>query len=179
MFANLWLFRPALNLLCRSKGGELNALCRTTTAFTVMEGSAARNVIPAEATMISNIRLSPGMDMDRAKAYLKKTVKDPRVEITVLEGFDPSPVSRTDCDGWEKVASAVAQTWPGCIVSPYLMVQCSDARHYRDLSDRVYRFSAMALTAQERGSIHGVNEKIPLETVTRAVEFYTRLMKNL
>ena len=35
----------------------------------------------------------------------------------------------------------------------------------------------MALTKEERASIHGNNEKIPLETVTRAVEFFIRLMK--
>ena len=56
------------------------------------------------------------------------------------------------------------------------MVQCSDSRHYRDLSRHVYRFSAMDLTAQERKSIHGHNEKIRLECIARAVEFYIRLM---
>ena len=177
VFANLWLFRPVLDLICKKGGGEMNALCRTTTAFTMMEGSTARNVIPAQAHMISNMRLNPADSVAKAKAYLEKTVNDPDVEITVLESFEPSPISRTDCAGWDKVASAVSQTWPGCIVSPYLMVQCSDSRHYGRISDRVYRFSAMAMTAQERKSIHGNNERIRLEAITRAVEFYVRLMK--
>ena len=99
------------------------------------------------------------------------------MEITSLESFEPSPVSETGCDAWEKVASAVANTWPGCIVSPYLMVQCSDSRHYRDLSNHVYRFSAMDLTAEERSTIHGNNERIRLETAAKAVEFYIRLMR--
>ena len=90
--------------------------------------------------------------------------------------MEPSPVSETDCPAWDKVASAVAHTWPGCIVSPYLMVQCSDSRHYRDLSDHVYRFSAMALTSAERATIHGSNERIRLEAIGQAVEFYIRLM---
>ena len=177
VFANLWLFEPVLDLICRLSGGELNALVRTTTAFTMMEGSNARNVIPTQANLVSNMRLNPADTVAGAKSYLEKTVNDPAVEITVLESFEPSPISETGCESWDKVAASVAETWPGCIVSPYLMVQCADARHYRDLSNHVYRFSAMDMTAQERKSIHGNNEKIRVESVGKAVEFYIRLMR--
>ncbi len=177
VFANLWLFKPVLDLICRASGGELNALVRTTTAFTMAQGSNTRNVIPAEASLISNMRLNPADSVASALSYLKKTADDDCVEITVLESFEPSPISETNCESWDKVASAVAATWPGCLVSPYLMVQCSDSRHYRDLSNHVYRFSAMDLTAEERRSIHGNNEKIRLETIAKAVEFYIRLME--
>jgi len=142
-----------------------------------MEGSNARNVIPVEAKLISNMRLNPADSVASAKAYLEKVVDDESVKITVLESFEPSPISRTDCAAWDKVATAVAETWPGCIVSPYLMVQCSDSRHYRDLSDKVYRFSAMDLTSEERKTIHGNNERVRLDCAMRAVEFYIRLME--
>ena len=59
------------------------------------------------------------------------------------------------------------------------MVQCSDSRHYGDISDRVYRFSAMDLTAEERHLIHGNNERIRLETVCAATEFFMRVIKRL
>lgn len=177
IFANLWLFSPVLDLICRISGGELNALVRTTTAFTQMEGSNARNVIPTEAKLISNMRLNPADTVSGAVEYLKKTIKDESIQVSVMESHEPSPISRIDCEGWDKVAAAVSQTWPGCIVSPYLMVQCSDSRHYRDLSDRVYRFSAMDMTSEERKSIHGNNERIRLEAIARSVAFYIRLMK--
>ena len=177
IFANMWCFGWIIDLLGKKSGGEMNALVRTTVAFTQMEGSSARNVIPPEAKMVSNIRLNPADSVASALAYLEKAVNDPAVEITSLESFEPSPVSETGCDAWEKVAAAVANTWPGCIVSPYLMVQCSDSRHYRDLSNHVYRFSAMDLTAEERSTIHGNNERIRLETAAKAVEFYIRLMR--
>ena len=176
IFANLWCFSWVIDLLGRTSGGEMNALVRTTTAFTQMEGSSARNVIPPEAKMVCNMRLNPKDSVQSALRYLRKTVDDPAVEISALESFEPSPVSEVDCPAWEKVSTAVAQTWKGCIVSPYLMVQCSDARHYRDISNHVYRFSAMDLTAQERASIHGHNEKIRLDALKRSVEFYIRLL---
>ena len=177
IFANLWCFGWVIDLLGKSSGGEMNALVRTTSAFTQMSGSSARNVIPPEATMVANMRLNPADSVDGALAYLKKTVNNEAVEITVLDAFEPSRVSRTDCEGWDKVSAAVSETWPGCIVAPYLMVQCSDSRHYGRISDRVYRFSAMALTAEERATIHGNNERIRLDAIGKAVEFYIRLMK--
>ena len=102
---------------------------------------------------------------------------DDRVEIRVLEAFEASPVSETRCDGYRMLSETVTQTWPGVIVSPYLMVQCSDARHYGKLSDRVYRFCPMELTAEERKTIHGNDERIPLDALCKCVEFYIRLMK--
>ena len=177
IFANMWCFGWVIDLLGKSSGGEMNALCRTTVAFTQMEGSSARNVIPPEAKMVANMRLNPADSVASALDYLKKVVGDENVEITALESFEPSRISQTGCEAWDKVSAAVAETWKGCIVAPYLMVQCSDSRHYGRISDKVYRFSAMDLTSEERATIHGNNERIRLDCAARAVEFYIRLMK--
>ena len=177
IFANMWCFSWVIDLLGRLSGGEINALVRTTVAFTQMEGSSARNVIPPEAKMVANMRLNPQDDVASALAYLQQTINDPSVEVTALESHEPSRISQIDCPAWDTVAAAVLETWPGCIVAPYLMVQCSDSRHYGRISDKVYRFSAMALSAQERATIHGNNERVPLDTICKAVEFYIRLMQ--
>ena len=177
IFANMWCFGWVIDLLGKMSGGEINALVRTTSAFTQMEGSSARNVIPPEAKMVANMRLNPADNVASALEYLKKTVNDDNVEITVLESSEPSRISQTDCEAWDKVASAVASTWDGCLTAPYLMVQCSDSRHYGVLSDHVYRFSAMDLTTEERRTIHGHNERIRLETIHKSVEFYIRLIR--
>lgn len=177
IFANLWCFSGVLDTMGKKSGGEFNALMRTTVAFTQMSGSAAPNVIPPSASMVSNIRLNPADSVDSAVEYIRSVINDPDVKLTVGEHMEPSPISRTDCIGWQRVVNAVSGTWQGCVVAPYLMVQCSDSRHYGDISDRVYRFSAMDLTAEERSSIHGNDEHIRLETAQRAVEFYIRIMR--
>ena len=177
IFANMWLFKPALNLAGKLMGGEINAIIRTTCAFTQMKGSSAENVIPPQASMVSNLRLIPGDTIDSAIEYLNKTIKDDSVKLRVIYGMNPSRVSQVDCQAYDKVASSIASTWKDTIVIPYLMVACSDSRHYGRISDKVYRFSASDLTNEERAGIHGNNEKIRVDVVKRAVEFYLRLLK--
>lgn len=177
IFANLWCFGGVLDNMCKKSGGELNALMRTTVAFTQMSGSKAPNVIPPSVSMVSNLRLNPEDSVDGAVEYIRSVINDPAVKLTVGDHMEPSPISRTDCAGWERVSNAVAGTWKGCLVAPYLMVQCSDSRHYGEISDRVYRFSAMDLTAEERHTIHGNDEHIRLETIEHSVEFFIRVIK--
>lgn len=176
IFANLWCFNPVLNLICKKGGGELNALVRTTVAFTQMSGSAAINVLPPEATIGANLRLIPGETMESAKKRLQSLCSDERVTVEVLNGMNPSRVSATDCEPWKRLCTAIHSTWQDAIVSPYLMLACSDSRHYGEISDHVYRFSAMALSKEERGMIHGNDERVPLETLTRTVAFYMRVI---
>ena len=178
IFANLFVFKPVLDTLGKKSGGEMNALMRTTCAFTQMKGSLGVNVIPPSASMVANLRIIPGDSCDSAIEYLKKTVNDKDIKINMLFGNNPSVISELDCDGYKRVESAVAATWTDAIVSPYLMVACSDSRHWGRISDKVYRFSAMALSNEERATIHGNDERIPIDTIRKTVEFYTRILEN-
>ncbi len=178
IFANLWCFKPVLSLFCRLTGGELNALVRTTVAFTQMQGSAASNVLPPHAWVGANLRLMPGETVESAKARLQKLAGNKKIQVDVVMGMNPSPISRTDDEPYQRLTDAIRATWPQAVVSPYLMLACSDSRHYGPISDHVYRFSAMALSKEERGMIHGNNERIPLETIKKTVAFYQRMIKS-
>ncbi len=177
IFANLWCFAPLLNLIGKLSGGEPNAMLRTPSAFTQMEGSKGANVIPPYARMVSNHRIAEGETADLVVKRLTKIVNDDRVTVREITHFDPVRVSSTDCEAWDRVSSAVGETWQDAVVSPYYMLACSDSRHWSALCDKVYKFSAMALSKEERGTIHGNDERIKFETVAKIVEFYVRLMR--
>ena len=179
IFANLWCFLPVLDAMCKKSGGELNAMMRTTCAFTMAEGSKASNVLPPRARMVANLRIISGSTMESTLARLKTLVADEGITASILHGTDPCSISRTEGYGWEKLTHAIAQTWPDAEVSPYLMFAASDSRHYSAISENVYRFSTMELTKEERAGIHGHDEHIPLEKIIKTVQFYVRLMQTL
>ena len=115
--------------------------------------------------------------MESLAAEIEKAVGDKKVNCKVIDGMSPSVISDTNCEAWERLRATVSETWQDAIVTPYLMVACSDSRHWGVITDKIYRFSPMALSKEERGTIHGNNERIPLATVAEAVEFYIRLIK--
>ena len=179
IFANLWCFEPVLDMICKKSGGELNAMMRTTVAVTRMEGSKAYNVLPPKASMGINIRLMEGDTIESATEYLKKVIRNDKIAIRVVDGGNPSAVSETSGEAWDTLCRAIRQTWPEALVSPYLMMAGSDSRNYCAISDHVYRFSAMHLSKEERAMIHGHNERVPVKTLLRTVEFYLRLLEKL
>lgn len=179
VFANMWLFGPLVPRLAGLLGGELGAMMRTTMAFTMAQGSKQINVLPSEATAGINLRLVNGDTPESAAAHLKRAIGNDSVEVKTLYAQNASPYAATEGENWDRVAKAVADTWRGCIVSPYLMMACSDSRHFSAICRDVYKFSAMALSAQQRGLIHNSNERIPVDEIARTVEFFTRLEQTL
>ena len=170
--------RPLLRALTR-RGGEGEALVRTTRAVTRLSGSAGDNVIAERATAMVNVRIAVGSSVDEAARDIRHAIADDRVTVRVAYGSDPSPASPSDGPEWDRLAGVIAEVFPDALVAPYVMLQASDSRHFARISDTVYRFLPFELTAADRGTLHAIDESIAVATWERAIEFYDRLLERL
>ena len=178
VFGNMWLFKGLLGRLASVLGGEINAMMRTTVAATMAQGSKQHNVLPNVATANVNVRLLNNVNQQQAQAHFD-SVCEKDVTCRFISYQDASPYASTESEAWHKVEKAVGDTWRDAIVSPYLMLAGSDSRRFSRICRDVYKFSAMALSKEERGLIHNDNERIAVEKIDQCVEFFHRLIVQL
>ena len=153
-----------------------NAMTRTTTAVTMASGAAASNVLPELASVTVNCRILPGDTIESVRRHLQEVAGE-GVEVQLLAGFEPSPESKQD-ETYELLARLAGELAPDTVVTPYLMMAGSDARHYYAISDHVYRFAPYYMDQKALPTAHSVNECLPEAGFDRADEFYAKLLRS-
>ncbi len=176
--ANLWLFSPLFKKLV-AKTNSGNAMLRTTTAATMIEGSSAHNVLPPKASAIVNFRLLPGETVADLINHIKKIAKLENISIEPIIANDPSLVSPSDSEGFKRIESTIHRVFPGVLVSPYLVVGGTDARRYEKVCPNIYRFSPMLIEQADTDRLHNVNERISFENIERFVQFFNLFISDL
>lgn len=159
-----------------------NALVRTTFAPTMLWGSDARNVIPKEARANINYRMITGETADEVKAYLekllKKDVKKGRLQVKLLEYSNPSPEADVHCEAFENIRTSICEIFEDIVVAPYMFIAASDARFYNPLTDNVFRFGPFINSLDDQARIHGINERLHIDQLEKATQFFVRCLEN-
>jgi carboxypeptidase PM20D1 len=178
VFGNLWLFGPLVERRLAADPAS-DALLRTTTAVTIVEGGVKENVLPTRARAVVNHRILPGDSMAGVEARVRALAAREDVRIRRLEGgFEPSPVSRIDSWGFAALARTVREVFPDAVVAPYLTVGATDARHLAPVAGDVVRFSPLRATSEDLERIHGIDERVAVAAHADAIRFYRRLLLN-
>jgi carboxypeptidase PM20D1 len=179
LLSNLWLVSPVVKSVL-SAAPATDALLRTTTAPTILEGSVKENVLPKRPRAIVNFRILPGDTRETVLDHIKRAVADDRVEVRAIErdARDPSPVSDASRPGYRSLERTIHQIFPNTIVAPSLVPGGTDSRHYQPLADGVYRFSPQRMSPEDRARYHGTNERLSVENLAECVRFYAQLIRN-
>ena len=179
VFTNLWITKPLLLLLFGRLSPETSAMIRTTQAVTMLKGSQAANALAERAVATVNIRVAIDSSVADAVKHVRRAINDPLVRLDIVHPNEPSPVSPTSGPAWQLVRTTIEETYPGTIVTPYVMMAASDSRYFTRISDFIYRFSPFEMSTDERGTLHAIDERMHVSTLRRGVAFYLRLIDQL
>jgi carboxypeptidase PM20D1 len=167
-----------------AKNPSIAAMLRTTVAMTQLEGSAADNVLPSTVKAVLNLRLLPPCTVKTAIDVIRRTIADDRVNVGIYnlatEAVEANPEhARFGGPGWREMAAALEEAEPGIPILPFIMTATTDSRHFKPISEGIFRFNPIKLSPQDLRGIHGHDERISVENLNLAVRFYTALFSRL
>ncbi|XP_027876762.1 N-fatty-acyl-amino acid synthase/hydrolase PM20D1.2 isoform X1 [Xiphophorus couchianus] len=179
IMSNLWLFSPLLGRVLERKP-DTNAFVRTTTAVTMFNAGVKVNIIPSLAEAYVNLRIHSAQTLQEVLDFIHDTVGDQRVKIELIDGFDPLPVSSSDerSFGFQIIKKTVLDMFPTLTVAPGICVGNTDSRHFKDLTNDIYRFAPVWFKPGDAQRFHGINERISKKNYEELVVFYFNLFQN-
>jgi carboxypeptidase PM20D1 len=179
LFRHAHRLRPLLARALLATGPEAAALARTTMSVTTLQGSPAHNVIASRASAGVNLRIMVGDTVESVVAHIRRAIDDPSIRIEVLDANEPSPVSAADGPAYDLVARTIEAVFPDAVVTPYVMMAATDARHFSAVCPHVYRFAPFRMTKDQRESIHSYNEHLRIEDFLAGIEWYRQRLRDL
>ena len=179
-FANLWLFQG----MVEGQMAEIpaaNAMIRTTTAPTMLVGSAKENVLAQRATAIVNFRIHPNDTEEDILEHIRNVTRDiPGLEIekgrSGIRGTGASPVSSTDNRAYAVLAAVAREAGDGAPAAPGLVLGATDGRYATAITDSVYRFAPAVMSPEDLTGFHGTNERISIENMGRLSRGYAQII---
>lgn len=149
-----------------------NAMLRDTATPTMLQAGIRQNVVPSEARGVVNLRLLPGNQVEPLVAKLRQLVNDPQVRFEVEPGGgEAAPSSSQTTDLYATIARVSAQKFPGTPVLPYMSTGFSDSWELRMRNVQAYGLVPFPLTEEDFARVHGDNERIPVESFRKGVDF--------
>jgi len=165
-------FKPLLLRVMPAVSNTAGAMLRTTLAFTMAHGSDGTNVLPQEAWVIGNMRVSHHQGEQSSIAAVRSLAEKFDIETSVIRPCQSSSITDYHGDAFQLVERAVTAVFPGVITSPYLMTAASDSRYMSRVCDQCLRFAPFLISQEQMASVHGLNENVDLSTLAPAVDFY-------
>ena len=171
-----------------SADARYNSTLRTTCVPTMMEAGHAPNALPQRAAVNINCRIFPGHSQEAIRVELAKMFDDPKVTVKYKSdagevsdhGSDrkamaPPPLR---ADVMASLRSVSGKLWPGVKVVPVMMTGASDSVYTMMAGIPSYGICGVAIDRDDV-RMHGKDERVPVESYYRGVEFYYEFLKTL
>ena len=155
----------------------LHTLVRNTCSITRLGGSDKINVVPGEAWAEIDCRLLPDQNPSVFLAELGQ-VLGAGIAVETIMAFTPA-VSTTDTELYRTIEAVCREAFPEAPVLPAVLGGFTDSHFVRDLGITAYGFTPVVVPFEDEQSIHGNNERIPVESVRQGVSMMVEIVRRV
>jgi acetylornithine deacetylase/succinyl-diaminopimelate desuccinylase-like protein len=156
-----------------------NAVLRDTVSPTMLQAGIRANVIPAEARGVINIRLLPGNQTEPLLGKLRALVNDPQIRFEVEPSDEETaPSSSLDSELFTTIVRITPQMFPGSVAFPMMDAFATDSARLRLRDVQAYGLLPFPLTAEDLRRMHGDDERIPIDSFQKGIEFLYTIVNN-
>jgi acetylornithine deacetylase/succinyl-diaminopimelate desuccinylase-like protein len=158
-------------------------ICRCVA--TRLTAGHANNALPQTAQAIVNCRILPGHSPAETQQALVRTVADPKVTVTYVDGAG-NAASAPDSKGFPTVLPSAevlrpleqvaAELWPGRPIIPIMETGATDSIYTMAAGIPSYGFSGIAVD-QDDIRAHGKDERLRVQSFYDGVDFFYRFVK--
>lgn len=156
-----------LAMICSSVP-EMEAIMKDTVAVTMLDAGFKPNVIPAVASATIDVRILPGRTPEDIVRKVEAILAGLDIDVEILYSASPSGSEKTEF--FDLIGNVLADVYRGSVVLPYLSTGFTDSRYYRSAGVATYGIMPCIIPREELGRIHGVDERISVESVVKASE---------
>jgi acetylornithine deacetylase/succinyl-diaminopimelate desuccinylase-like protein len=157
------------DLLYRLSGGSrVQNMLRNTFVPTMVNAGLGQNVIPPVCEAYVDCRSVPGVNGDALLEEIASLIDDPEVALEPLKS-SVGTESPNESELMDAVRAAVRNERPEALVVPYLTSGGTDCKHFRPHGIICYGHIPFELDDKELEGIHGVNERVSVENLGRAL----------
>ncbi len=157
---------------------QISAMLRNTISLNILKSGDKSNVIPSKAQAVLDIRLLPGTEPDAFIAEVKKRLEDENIGIEPLKKSSASK-SPMDTDDFATIKRVHMAHYPNALTVASLLFGASDSRFFRDKGIPCYGICPMLASLEEFNRVHGIDERVSVESLLEGTRVYTDMVKKL
>lgn len=155
-----------------------NSMMRDTIAPTMLQAGVRANVVPSEARATLNVRLLPGDSIQLLIGVLTQLVNDKQIRFEVApEAGTATPSSSLESELYRTIEKVSGQEFPGVAVAPFMSTGATDSAQLRLHNVQAYGLLPFPLTEQEVLRMHADDERLPVESFRKGVDFMCRIVQ--
>ena len=183
LFANLDVFGGVIARAFASHAEKANSLVRTTYTATTSSAGLKKNVVPALAETVINVRPLPGESVEAALGAVRDAVEPFGVTAEVDHEAFIAQATAPDGTGvnpaaWAALERAIHRVygWDTIVTLPFIMLGTTDSKHFLRLADVVYRIG-QRMSDAAIDTIHGVDERESAEGIAEQAMLFAEFIE--